>query len=164
MRCGVHFGSLLSYRVSVPAVTAATTGERWKCHPKSPPGITFTWTKTTLPGFDVLMLRGCAIFAAARPCAVIGAFAEAEATPAATSAAATGTTTFSFLMTPSLSIGRSHGRRAAFARRLPRLNRWKRPVSTVILVRMPDTRIELLGGFSAVVDGRPVPDGAWRLK
>ena len=37
-------------------------------------------------------------------------------------------------------------------------------MSTVILVRMPDTRIELLGGFSAVVDGRPVPEGAWRLK
>jgi DNA-binding SARP family transcriptional activator len=29
---------------------------------------------------------------------------------------------------------------------------------------MPDTRIELLGGFSAVVDGAPVPDGAWRLR
>jgi predicted ATPase len=29
---------------------------------------------------------------------------------------------------------------------------------------MPDTRIELLGGFSAVADGRPVPEGAWRLK
>jgi predicted ATPase len=29
---------------------------------------------------------------------------------------------------------------------------------------MPETRIELLGGFSAVVDSRPVPDGAWRLK
>ena len=29
---------------------------------------------------------------------------------------------------------------------------------------MPDTRIELLGGFSAVVDGTPVPDGAWRLR
>ena len=37
-------------------------------------------------------------------------------------------------------------------------------MSTVILVRMPDTRIELLGGFSAVADGRPVPEGAWRLK
>ncbi len=31
-------------------------------------------------------------------------------------------------------------------------------------VRMPETRIELLGGFSAMVDGRPVPEGAWRLK
>jgi predicted ATPase len=39
-----------------------------------------------------------------------------------------------------------------------------RPVSTVILVPMPETRIELLGGFSAVADGRPVPEGAWRLK
>jgi len=29
---------------------------------------------------------------------------------------------------------------------------------------MPETRIELLGGFSAVVDGHPVQDGAWRLK
>ena len=29
---------------------------------------------------------------------------------------------------------------------------------------MSQTRIELLGGFSAVVDGRPVPDGTWRLK
>ena len=29
---------------------------------------------------------------------------------------------------------------------------------------MPETRIELLGGFSAVVDGTPVPEGAWRLK
>jgi predicted ATPase len=29
---------------------------------------------------------------------------------------------------------------------------------------MPDTRIELLGGFSAVVEGAPVADGAWRLK
>ena len=37
-------------------------------------------------------------------------------------------------------------------------------MSTVILVRMPETRIELLGGFSAVADGRLVPEGAWRLK
>jgi predicted ATPase len=29
---------------------------------------------------------------------------------------------------------------------------------------MPETRIELLGGFSAVADGHPVPDRAWRLK
>ncbi|HEY7603636.1 MAG TPA: tetratricopeptide repeat protein [Gaiellaceae bacterium] len=29
---------------------------------------------------------------------------------------------------------------------------------------MPETKIVLLGGFSAEVDGRPVPDGAWRLK
>ena len=37
-------------------------------------------------------------------------------------------------------------------------------MSTVILVQMPETRIELLGGFSAVADGRLVPEGAWRLK
>jgi predicted ATPase len=29
---------------------------------------------------------------------------------------------------------------------------------------VPETRIELLGGFAATVDGRPVPEGAWRLK
>src|SRR5262245_10664328 len=58
---------------------------------------------------------------------------------------------------------RCHRRKALFAPRLPPLS-----VGGALVrhpcVRMPGTRIELLGGFSAVVDGRPVPDGAWRLK
>ena len=98
MRRGEHSGSLLSYRLSVPDVTAATTGDRWKCHPKSPPGATLTCTKTTLPGFD-LMLSGCAILAAAKAWALIGGSPDADATPATTSAAASVATIFSFHIT-----------------------------------------------------------------
>ena len=29
---------------------------------------------------------------------------------------------------------------------------------------MPDVTVTLLGGFSATVDGEPVPETAWRLK
>ena len=61
--------------------------------------MTVTWTKTTLPGFDVLMLIGCASLAAARAWALIGGSPDAEATPATTSATASGATTFSFHIT-----------------------------------------------------------------
>ena len=69
----------------MPVVTAATTGERWNCQPKSPPGTTVTLTKRTMPGFAGLMLIGWSIRTAARPRALIGGSEAADATRALSS-------------------------------------------------------------------------------